>query len=333
MISDKRVKKIAITMGEPGGIGTEVIVKALHSAGIRNRCNPVVIGDAGVLKDAVRLTGLPLEVKSIPDISGSRPENGIIEVINIESRFSFKKCMPSGDAGNAVVQYIKKATGLAMKKEVEAIVTAPISKESLKMAGYNWPGHTELLAELTGTKDFAMMFVSKKLKIILCTIHIPLKEVPEKIKGRIVLKTIMHAEKGMAMLGIKSPKIVVAGLNPHAGESGIMGNEESISIIPAIKRARAQGIDVSGPFPPDVLFHRVFHGEFDIIVCMYHDQGLIPFKMLSFDTGVNVTAGLPLIRTSPDHGTAFDIAWKNIANPSSMIEAIKLASKLRLNQK
>ena len=332
MISDDRIKKIAITMGEPGGIGPEVIVKALYSAGMRDYCNPVVIGDAVVLKNAVRLTGLPLEVKSIPGISGSRPENGIIEVINIESRFPFKKCMPSGDAGNAVVKYIKKAAGLAMKKEVEAIVTAPISKESLKMAGYNWPGHTELLAKLTGTEDFAMMFVSEKVKVILCTIHIPLKEVAEKINRQIVLKTIIHAKKGMAMLGIENPRIAVAGLNPHAGESGIMGNEESISISPAVKKARDEGLDVSGPFPPDVVFHRVFNGEFDIIVCMYHDQGLIPFKMLAFDTGVNVTAGLPVIRTSPDHGTAFDIAWKNIANPLSMIEAIKLASILKLNQ-
>jgi len=322
------MKRIAITMGEPGGVGPEVIVKALSSAKISNYCSPVVVGNSRVMEDAVRLTRLPLKVKAISDLSESRPAAGIIEMLDVRSPSSFKKNAPSKNAGKAVVSYIKKAVELALNGEVSAIVTAPISKESLKMAGCKWPGHTELLAELTKTKDFAMMFASDKLKLILCTIHIPLKDVPKKITEKLVLKTIRLAKQGCGMFGIENPRIAVAGLNPHAGESGVMGNEELRFIIPAIHLAKKEGADVSGPFPPDVVFHKAYNKDFDMVVCMYHDQGLIPFKMLAFDTGVNITVGLPVIRTSPDHGTAFDIAWKNKANPSSMIEAIKLAAML-----
>jgi 4-hydroxythreonine-4-phosphate dehydrogenase len=326
----KHIKKIAVTMGEPGGIGPEIIVKTLYRAEIRENCDPIVIGNAEVMKDAVKLTRLPMRIKSISSVSDSRPGIGDIEVLNIKSRFPVKKGVPSKSSGRAFVQYIRKAVELSLKNEVKAIVTAPISKESLNMSGYAWPGHTEMLAELTHSKDVAMMFISDRLKIILSTIHIPLKAVPVKINEKLVLRTIRFAKKGMDMLGIKKPRIAVAGLNPHAGESGIMGTEESGIIIPATRRAKEEGIDVSGPYPPDVIFHKAYNGEFDIIVCMYHDQGLIPFKMIAFDTGVNITVGLPIIRTSPGHGTGFDIAWKNLANPSSMIEAIKLASKLKL---
>ncbi len=323
-------KRIAITMGEPGGIGPEVIVKALHCAGTSNYCAPIVIGDTEVMRDAVSLTGLPLKIKPISSLSQSKPAKESIELLDIKSHSSFSKGLPSKNAGRAVVSYIRNAVSLALENEVSAIVTAPISKESLNMAGYKWPGHTELLAGLTKTKDFAMMFVSDKLKIILCTIHIPLKDVPKKINETVVLKTIRLAKKGADMLGIKNPRLAVAGLNPHAGESGILGGEEISVIIPAIRKAFEKGITVSGPYPPDVVFHSAYNGDYDMVICMYHDQGLIPFKMLAFDTGVNVTVGLPIIRTSPDHGTGFDIAWKNKANPASMIEAIKLATRLEL---
>lgn len=324
------MKKVAITMGEPGGIGPEVIVKALFSPEIRDCCTPFVIGNAEVLREAVELSGLPLKIKSITDISDSNPAAATVEVLHIHSPLPFKKGVPSRNAGRSLVKYIKKAVTLALKNEVQAIVTAPISKESLKLAGLTWPGHTELLAELTDSEDYAMMFVSKELKVILCTIHIPLREVPKKINKILLLKTIKLAKKGAAMLGIEKPRIAVAGLNPHAGESGLMGREELKVISPAVQKAQERGTEVSGPYPPDVIFHRAYNGDFDIIVSMYHDQGLIPFKMLAFDTGVNVTVGLPLIRTSPDHGTAFDIAWKNKANPSSMLAAIKLSSRLKL---
>lgn len=324
------MKKIAITMGEPGGVGPEIIVKALFCAEIRDYCTPVVIGDVKVIKRAVELAGLPLKVKSLSKFSDSKPEIGTIDVIDIKSPMPFKKGVPSAQGGKAVASYIKRAVELASKKQIDAIVTAPISKESLKLAGYTWQGHTELLAELTKTKDFAMMFVSGKLKVILATIHVSLKEVPHLINEKLILKTITLAKKGSDMLGIKNPRIAIAGLNPHAGEAGLFGDEEIKVIIPAVKKACEKGFKVSGPYPPDVVFYKAYKGDFDIVVCMYHDQGLIPFKMLAFDTGVNVTVGLPIIRTSPDHGTAFDIAWKNIANPSSMLEAIKLAARLKL---
>src|SRR4030065_212113 len=256
------MNKIAITMGEPGGIGPEIIVKSLYCAEIRNYCNPIIIGNAEVMRQAVKLTGLPLKVKSISNLSDSKPTVGRIEVIDIRSPQPFKKGVPSKKSGIAEVKYIKK--------------------------------------------------------------------VPRIINKKLVLKTIILAKKGTHMLGIKKPRIAVAGLNPHAGESGIFGREEIKLIMPAVQKAREEGIDVSGPYPPDVVFYKAYNGEFDIVVCMYHDQGLIPFKMLAFDTGVNVTVGLPMIRTSPDHGTGFDIAWKNKANPSSMIEAIKLAAKMEL---
>jgi len=324
------MKKIAITMGEPGGIGPEVIVKALFCAEIRNYCNPIVIGDVRVMKDAVKLTGLPIKISTVSNPLESKTDIGKIEVIDIRSSASFKQGEPSKDAGRAIIKYIKKATEFALKGEVHGIVTAPISKESLKMAGYSWPGHTQLLAALTNTKDYAMMFVSEKLKVILATIHVPLKEVPQLVSEKLVLKTIALTQIGARMLHIKRPQIAVAGLNPHAGESGLFGKEEIKAIAPAIWKAHNKGVIVSGPYPPDVVFYKAYNGEFDIVVCMYHDQGLIPFKMLAFDTGVNVTVGLPIIRTSPDHGVAFDIAWKNKANPSSMLEAIKLASRLKL---
>ncbi len=323
-------KKIAVTMGEPGGVGPEVIVKALHAPEIRDCCYPLVIGNVKVIEEAVELTGLPLTVRSVSSPAEMKAETGTIEVLEVKSSISKRKGAPSKSAGIAVVKYIEKAVELAMGNEVSAIVTAPISKESLKLAGHSWPGHTELLAGLTNTKDYAMMFASDKLKVILCTIHTALKEVPKIISKKLVLKTIELAGTGMGMLGVRNPGIAVAGLNPHAGEAGIMGSEEIKSIIPAIEEAQKNGINATGPYPPDVVFHRAFNGEFDMIVCMYHDQGLIPFKMLAFDTGVNMTVGLPIIRTSPDHGTAFDIAWKNMAAPTSMIEAIKLAGVLEL---
>lgn len=316
-------------MGEPGGVGPEVIVKALGNPAVSKRCIPVVIGNASVMQDAVALTRSGFSVRKISVCSEAVQRQGIVNVLHTGSRRSARKTVPCRSAGTSVIRSVKKAVELALHNEVHAIVTAPISKQSLSMAGAPWPGHTEMLAELTGARDVAMMFVSKKLRVILCTIHIPLKKVAAKINKSLVLRTIRLAIQGAAMCGIRNPRIAVAGLNPHAGESGIMGNEEITSIIPAVQEARAEGISVSGPYPPDVIFYRAVRGEFDIVVSMYHDQGLIPFKMLSFETGVNMTVGLPIIRTSPDHGTGFDIAWQNKANPASMIEAILLACRLK----
>lgn len=324
------MKKIAITMGDAAGVGPEIIAKALYCAEIRDFCAPVVIGDRSVMEEAIDLLKLPLKLQITNSPDESKAGRGIIELIDIGEIKKFEKGKPASENGRACVSYIKKAVELALNKKVDGIVTAPISKEALKMAGMEWHSHTEMLAELTDTKDYAMMLVGGQLRVILVTIHTSLKSVPEMIKKENVLKTILLAKKACDMLDIKNPRIAVAGLNPHAGESGIFGGEEIKEIVPAIEDAKKQGIPVTGPYPPDTIFHKAYKGEVDIVVCMYHDQGLIPLKMVAFDMGVNVTVGLPIIRTSPDHGTAYDIAWKGIANPSSMLEAIKLAARLEI---
>ena len=321
-------KKIAITMGDPGGIGPEVIVKALYSTEIKDYCTPVVIGDLRVFKDALNMISLPLEMVSVDDTDTIEGDTKKIYIIDIGDSGDYLKGMASREAGVVAVKAIKKAVSLAIDGKIDGIVTAPISKESLKLADMPWPGHTEMLAELTGTDEYAMMFVSDKLCIILVTIHIPISKVSDFISKDAIVKVIKLAQKGMNLLGVDNPNIGIAGLNPHAGESGIIGNEEIRYIIPAIEKMSKEGIRVSGPYPPDVIFYKAIQGDFDIVVCMYHDQGLIPFKMLAFDKGVNFTVGLPIVRTSPDHGCAFDIAWTNKANPGSMLEAIKIASRI-----
>jgi 4-hydroxythreonine-4-phosphate dehydrogenase len=339
------MKKIAITMGDPGGVGPEIILKSLCSSEVRNCCAPVVVGDSIVIKEALNLLNLPIKLRTINSPDESKPTIEVIDVIpphpplikgGIKSGIvkvgmgRFEKCKPTPEGGRTCVSYIRRAVELVINKQVDAIVTAPISKEALKMAGFKWPGHTEILANLTKTKDYAMMLIGEPLTVILVTIHTALKKVPGLITRQKILKTIRLAKKACNMLGIKNPIIAVAGLNPHAGEGGIFGDEEIKKIIPAVKEAVKEGIPVSGPYPPDTVFHKAYKGDIDIVVCMYHDQGLIPLKMIAFDKGVNVTVGLPFIRTSPDHGTAYDIAWKGIANPSSMIEAIKLAAILKI---
>jgi len=324
------MKKLAITMGDPGGVGPEIIIKALYSSEVRRYCAPIVIGDRLVIEEALKLLKLPLTLRIIKSPEESQTASGSINLIEDRVMKKFKKGQPTANSGRVCVSYIKKAVELVLHKQVDGIVTAPISKRAFKMAGFTWPGHTEMLADLTNTKEYAMMLVGGPLRVILATIHVPLKSVPALITKDKVLKTIRLAMKACDMFGIKNPKIAVAGLNPHAGEAGIFGDEEIKKIIPAVEAAKKEGIPVSGPYPPDTIFHKTYKGEIDIIVCMYHDQGLIPLKMIAFEEGVNVTVGLPFIRTSPDHGTAYDIAWKGVASPTSMIEAIRLAASLKV---
>jgi 4-hydroxythreonine-4-phosphate dehydrogenase len=312
-------KKIAITIGDPAGVGPEVALKAIQSPEVTALCEPVIIGDISVIEEAVEKMRLPMSIDNL----------SLIPLYRIKT-CDFTRSNPSAENGAASVAYIAKAIELAVSKAVDAIVTAPISKESLKMAGLHWPGHTEMLAELTSTKDYAMVFYSRNIRLILATIHTAIKDIPAMITEKRILKTIIMAKKACAIMGIKNPEIAVAGLNPHAGEAGMFGSEETEAITPAIKKAQSLGIKASGPYPADALFHRAYRGDYDMVVCMYHDQGLAPLKMIAFDDAVNITIGLPFIRTSPDHGTAYDIAWKGIANPSSMIEAIKLATKLKI---
>ncbi len=231
-------------------------------------------------------------------------------------------------AARAAVDYIKKAVSLAREGEIDAIVTAPINKEGLNKAGFKFSGHTELLAHLTKTENYAMMLVGGPLRVVLVTTHLPLSKVSLSLSRKKIYQTIRLTWNNMKYFGVKKPRIGVAGLNPHAGEEGLFGKEEKKFIIPAVKKAKKKGIRVEGPISPDTIFHRALKGEFDCVVCMYHDQGLIPLKMFAFDRGVNVTLGLPIIRTSVDHGTAYEIAGRGMANPQSLIEAIKLATRL-----
>lgn len=323
------MKKIAITMGDPAGVGPEIIVRSLMTEKTHGLCMPVVFGDRQVIEEAMRLAGAEVSVNLITTPQDAAGKSGKIDLIDIGGGLTYEKGRPTAAGGKACASYIKSAVLSAMAGEVDGIVTAPISKEALKMAGLNWPGHTEMLAELSATREYAMMLVGGPLRVILVTIHTSIRSVPDRIKKDAVLKIIRLAFRACAMLGIPSPRISVAGLNPHAGEAGLFGDEELKEIAPAVAAAQDEGISVSGPYPPDTLFFRAYRGETDIVVCMYHDQGLIPLKMIAFESGVNVTVGLPFVRTSPDHGTAYDIAWKGLADPSSMIEAIKLAVSMK----
>ena len=324
------MKKIAITMGDPAGIGPEIVVRALYDPGVRATCMPVIIAAREILDEAFKLTGHSFKTNVITSPEMCDPSPGVANVIEIGAIGDIIKARASAEGGSASAACIRKAVELALNRQVDAIVTAPISKEAFRAAGLKWPGHTEMLAELTGTRDYAMMLAGGPLRVILVTIHAAIRHVPSLITRQAVMNTIVLAKKACDMMGMKSPRIAVAGLNPHAGESGLFGTEETTAISPAVEEARKQGLPVTGPYPPDTIFHKAYRGEVDMVVCMYHDQGLIPLKMISFDSGVNVTIGLPLIRTSPDHGTAYDIAWKGIARPTSMIEAIKLAARLEI---
>lgn len=318
-------KKIAITMGDPGGVGPEVIISAL-TRGSLEEITPVLVGDPMVFKSAADLLGKKLDLNIVHD--AGEAARGWINLIQAASGLD-RQAAPSASSGHAAVACIKIAAEEAGRGAVNGIVTAPISKESLKLAGYPWPGHTEFLADLTGTKEFAMMLVGGPLRVLLVTIHEAIARVPGLITRDRVLSAISLAARATGALGISAPRIGIAGLNPHAGEAGLFGDEELREICPAIADAKQAGYPVSGPYPPDIIFHKAYSGQLDIIVAMYHDQGLIPLKMIAFDRGVNVTVGLPIVRTSPDHGTAFDIAWKGVARSDSMIEALRLAARLK----
>lgn len=318
-------KPVLITMGEPGGIGPEVAIKgALAAAG---SCDPVLVGDPGVFTDTARALGVGEKVLTIQ--SPSEYQRGKLCVISSGEGASYSTGRPTPGGGRASVQAIKMAAEIALGGGAAALVTAPISKEALRMAGEPWPGHTEMLAELSGTVDYAMMLMGGPLRVILVTIHRELSAVPALITRDSVLRTIKLARRACGMLSIASPRIAVAGLNPHAGEGGMFGSEEAVAIGPAVADALRNGMEVSGPHPPDTVYSRASRGEFDIVVSMYHDQGLIPIKLLAFTSGVNVTVGLPYVRTSPDHGTAYDIAGRGKADPESMVEAIRAALRLK----
>jgi 4-hydroxythreonine-4-phosphate dehydrogenase len=326
----ERKPLIVITMGDPAGIGPEIIAKVIDSGELFPVCRPVIIGDASVLEKLIQELGLSVTVRPVASLAESNPAQGRLDILDLRqvniSRHTWGT--PEASSGKAVVEYIKKAVELTMKGEAAAIVTAPISKEMMNAAGHHYAGHTELLADLTDSKDYGMLFVGGGLRVILVTIHIALKDVPRQITAAAVLKTLRLAHKAMRSFGIENPHIGVAALNPHAGEGKLFGTEEWDTILPAVIKAREEGIRASDPVPADTLFYKTRNNYYDIAVAMYHDQGLAPLKMLAFGNAVNVTVGLPIIRTSVDHGTAYDIAGKGCADPTSLLEAIKLAVKM-----
>lgn len=321
---------IAITMGDPSGIGPEIIMKALARPEVHAMCQPLVIGDAGRLRQAGEIVGSGLKVDALEDARDARYSAGVVECLDLKL---VPENHPFGEmssvSGEAAYRYIAKAVEVVEAGAAQAICTAPLSKEALHAAGHKYPGHTELLAHLTGTLEVSMMLVSPKLRVIHVTTHIGLLDAIEKIEPGLVGRVIERGHDVLVKAGIKNPKIGVCAINPHAGENGLFGRgEEAAKITPAVEAAKAKGWDVRGPLPADTLFFLAGRGDYDMVVAMYHDQGHGPIKVLGLEAGVNITVGLPVIRTSVDHGTAFDIAGKGIADDGSMIEALRQAVDL-----
>lgn len=321
---------IAITLGDPSGIGPEIIVKSLASDELYQRCRPLVVGDAQRLRRAAELTRTEVDVRTIDQVSQARFTPKTIDCIDLGL---IPADQPFGQlsalCGDAAYQYVKRATTLALTHDIDAICTAPLNKEALHAGGHLYPGHTELLAELTGTPEVSMMLVTSKLRVVHVTTHIGLLDAIRKIEPGLVERTIARGYETLLQAGIDSPRIGVCGINPHAGENGLFGyGEEEEKIIPAVLSQQRLGRDVQGPLPADTLFFRAGRGDFDLVVAMYHDQGHGPVKVMGLDEGVNVTIGLPVIRTSVDHGTAFDIAGTGVADERSMLAALNAAIAL-----
>lgn len=321
---------LAITLGDPAGIGPEVVLKAMLHQEVFDSCRPVVIGDRGVLDRAAARLAIRPRYESIVAIRRGGYEEGTVPLLDLENVALAEAPVGqvSAGAGRAAVEYVMRACDLAMAGEVEAVVTAPLNKEAMHRAGFMYPGHTELLAERTGAERVSMLLVGPSLRVVHVSTHVGLEEAIKRVKPARVLEVIELAHNSCRMLGIEAPRIAVAGLNPHASENGLFGVQEAEQIQPAIESARARGWTVSDPQPPDTVFLRATRGEYDIVVAMYHDQGHIPMKLLAFDSGVNVSIGLPIIRTSVDHGTAFDIAGTGKASEESMLAAIRVAVKM-----
>ncbi len=315
-------------MGDPLGIGPEILVKALYGFALHHECLPVVIGDPDTLQAALSRFSIPLRIHRIDHPKQGEKDPGYLNLLaasSLKLDMSSRMSMTSS-IGRAMADYIYTGIDLALSRQIDALVTGPITKTGLKMAGSRFHGHTELIAHRTGTRKFAMMLAGQTLKVVLVTIHIPLARVPETLTREKILEIIhLTCTDLKTRFNIKSPRLAVAGLNPHAGEDGLFGNEEQQIIAPAVKAAQKQGLDIQGPLPPDTVFNHAIKTGCDAVVCMYHDQGLIPFKLIHFKDGVNVTLGLPIVRTSVDHGTAYDIAWKGCADPASLVAAVKMA--------
>ena len=334
---------LAITMGDAAGIGPEIIAKALSLDEVYSLCRPLVVGDASAMAMGVEVAGSNLRINRVGSPEEGLFQRGAIDILSFDNIDVTSLVMGKAQemAGGASVEFVVKAAQMAMRNEVDGIVTAPLNKEAMHMAGYKYPGHTELLAEIGRTQDYAMMLLASGLRVVHVTTHVSLKEVPDLITKDRVFKKIRVAHEAAVALGFDSPRIGVAGLNPHSGEGGLFGREEIDVIRPAIAEARKAGMLVDGPVPPDTVFSKALGGVYDVVVAMYHDQGHIPVKLQGFRldektgkwedvSGVNMTVGLPFIRTSVDHGTAYGKAGRRegTANPESLIDAIKVAAQM-----
>jgi 4-phospho-D-threonate 3-dehydrogenase / 4-phospho-D-erythronate 3-dehydrogenase len=321
---------IAITMGDAAGIGPEIIMRALAHADLYRRCRPLVVGDAARLRLAGGCVGSSLSVKALADAAQARFAPGTVDCVDlalIPEGLPWGKVSPV--AGDAAYRFIERAVALALAKRIDAICTAPLNKEALHAGGHAFPGHTEILAHLTGTDEVSMLLMTPTLKVIHVTTHIGLIDAIARIEPGLVERTIRRGHAALVRAGIPAPRIGVCGINPHAGENGLFGHgEEDSKIAPAVRTLVTEGLAVTGPLPADTLFFRARRGDFDLVVAMYHDQGHGPIKVMGIDAGVNVTVGLPVVRTSVDHGTAFDIAGTGKAEEQSLIEAINQAVNL-----
>lgn len=327
--TSKATKPVAITMGCPAGIGPEIIVKHWRQNRGRTQVGLVVIGDRAVLDESAERLGTELPIETWVPGRPVHPDSLNLLPVSTFGPGAVRAAHPDRTTGEAMASYIVRGVELCLQDRCSAMVTCPIAKSTLNEAGYLFPGHTEMIAELTGTKTVAMMMAGSRLRVVLATIHCAISEIGRQLSIPGLCELIELTHRSLRIdFGLKAPRIGVAGLNPHAGESSMFGGEERAIIGPAVSRSRTSGIDVSGPFPPDTIFYRAAQGLFDVVVCMYHDQGLIPFKLLHFSDGVNVTLGLPIVRTSVDHGTAYDIAGKNQADPASLAAAVDLAASI-----
>ncbi|WP_370222163.1 4-hydroxythreonine-4-phosphate dehydrogenase PdxA [Cytobacillus sp.] len=328
---------VGITMGDAAGVGPEIILKSLAEAEMYEISNPLVIGDRKILERAKPFvnSGLVIEAVSAEELHGIPYKHGVVHCLDLDL---LPEDLPIGqvspEAGNAAFQYLAKAIEMAKENRIDAICTAPLNKEALQKGGHMYPGHTEILADLTNTKDYSMMLSAPNLRVIHVTTHVGIIDAVKMINPERVYHVLKLAHDTLKKAGIESPKIAVCGINPHAGENGLFGyGEEEEKVVPGVEKAQAEGIDAIGPLPADTLFFRAVRGDFDIVVAMYHDQGHGPVKVLGLDAGVNITVGLPIIRTSVDHGTAFDIAGKGIADEKSLMEAMRQAVELAPKKK
>ena len=317
-------------MGDGSGVGPEIIAKALAHRDVYDRARPLVIGDAARMQQAMTIVESPQRLRVIDDVNAWQSSPDTLDCVSVGSLpTGLKFGEISAAAGDMAYRYLERAHALATEHAIDAVCTAPLNKEALHAGGHRFPGHTEIFAELTGTSDFAMMLTAPRLRVIHVTTHVGLIDAIARITPARVERVVRLADETLRRAGITQPRIAVCGINPHAGENGLFGNgEEAEKIVPALEKLRAEGIDVQGPLPADTLFFRATRGDFDIVVAMYHDQGHGPVKVLGLEAGVNITVGLPYVRTSVDHGTAFDIAGTGIADERSMLAAIDAAIDL-----